>query len=275
MSEGEGKKTYVSIFITLAFICIGIGVLALTKHVAKIEGDAVFVALLLIPIFIYLAIIGKLKEVRIGSEGVSASLMKESVEDIKKHVEDSITEISEYEEERSTYLGKLEQILRQRRRFCLIYADVDYLRQHTRQIFLNEKEQFQSLAKRRSEKDIREKIIRALNFALADAFCEHKIKDAKDKDAKYDIFSLEEPDLVMIAREVNVKQAISVAKKGQDIFKKSTAKENFEGHNATISIVSRDEIKVPKPRALDEMACERLTYGKKERRGKIYDSSPC
>ena len=274
MSEGEGKNHYLSIFITLVFICVGIGVLALTKHVAKIEGDALFVALLLIPIFIYLAIRGKLKELKIGPEGVSASLFKESVDDIKKHVEDSITETSEYEEERSTYLGKLEQILRQRRRFCLIYADVDHLRQHTRQTFLNEKKQSVSLDERYSENKIRQTIIRELSFALADAFCEHNIKDSNNKYAKYDIFSLNEPDLVMIAREVNVEEAISVAKKGQDNFKNYTLDGNFKGHNATIAIVSRDEMEVPKPRALDEKACKRLTYGKKERRGKIYVSSP-
>ena len=83
MPENKDTNTPVAIFITLVFICVGIGVLALTKHVAKIEGEAVFVALLLIPIFIYLAIIGKLKEVKIGSQGLSASLMKASVDDIK------------------------------------------------------------------------------------------------------------------------------------------------------------------------------------------------
>jgi len=269
MSEGKGKNPYVSIFITLVFICAGIGVLALTKHVAKIEGDAVFVALILIPVFIYLVLIGKVENVSIGSKGVSASLIKESFNDTKKHVEDIVTEISEYEQERSTYLGKLNQILRQRRRFCLIYADVDNLRQHTRKIFLNEKEQCESLADRRPEYKIREEIIRELSFALADAFCEHKIKDAK-----YDIFSLEEPDLAMIARETNLEQAISVAQKGQEIFKNSTAKANFEGLNATIALVSRDEMKDPRPRALDETACDRLIYGKKQGRGGIYDSSP-
>ena len=171
MPENKDTNTPVAIFITLVFICVGIGVLALTKHVAKIEGEAVFVALLLIPIFIYLAIIGKLKEVKIGSQGLSASLMKASVDDIKN----SITEISEYEQERSVYLGKLDQILRQGGRFCLIYADVDDLRQYTRQIFLNEKEQLKSLVDRKSENDIREEIIRELSFSLADAFCEHKI----------------------------------------------------------------------------------------------------
>jgi len=271
MPENKDTNTPVAIFITLVFICVGIGVLALTKHVAKIEGEAVFVALLLIPIFIYLAIIGKLKEVKIGSQGLSASLMKASVDDIKN----SITEISEYEQERSVYLGKLDQILRQGGRFCLIYADVDDLRQYTRQIFLNEKEQLKSLVDRKSENDIREEIIRELSFSLADAFCEHKIKIAKNKDAKYDIFSLEEPDLVVVAREVNLEQAISIAKKGQDIFKKSSSKANFEGYNTTIAIVSRDEMKDPKPRALDEMAGGRLIYGKNQGKGKIYDSTPC
>lgn len=252
-------------------MCAGIGVLALTKHIAKIEGDVVYVALLLIPVFVYLAIMGKPFELKIGSEGLSASLFKKSVDDIKKHVEDSITEISEYEEERSTYLGKLDQIIRQGRKFCLIYADVDHLRQHTRQIFLKEK----GSSKRRAENKIREETIKELSFALADAFCKHDIKDANNKNAKYDIFSLNEPDLVMIAREVNVKQAISVAEKGQENFKNYTAKKNFEGHNATISIVSRDEMKDPKPRAFDEMACKLLTDGKKKIRGDIYVSSAC
>lgn len=268
MCENKSKNAYIPIFVTLVFLGVGIGVLALTRHVAKIEGDAIFVALLIIPILIYLAITGKLKEFSLG--GVSASFMNTKAKEITKHVEDKVTEISEYEQERNTYLGKLNQILQKGSGFCLIYADVDGLRQHSREIFLSEKKKFESLADRRSEEDIREEIIRKFDFALADAFCQSKIKDKDDKVAKYDIYALEEPDIVMIARKTSVEQAISVAKRTQEIFKNSTKNSDFEGYRATIAILSKDEMKDATPRGLDKTAIDRIAWGKKHRKGEIY-----
>lgn len=276
--EDKKVNTYFALFITLICLALGVVALALTKHYAKIEGDAIFIALLLIPILVYLTITGKLYEISIA--GVSAKFFKDSVKDMKKHVEnnvtkvgENVTEVGEYEPNRKTYLGKLKQILQGNSAFYLMYADVDDLRQYTRKLFLDEKDKPTPFEKRRSENDIRKTIIRKLEFALTDAFCETE-KNAKDKVTKYDIFHLEQPDVVMIVREANSNQAYSVAKRAQEIFKKPTEDpdpkdRDFKG-TATIAIVSGDEMKDAKPRELDKRAMGRLTSGKKqEKKGRI------
>ena len=269
-AENEAKNTneepYVAILIAIIFMAVGIGVLVLTRHVARIKGDAVLVSLLFIPIFIYLAIMGKLKGFTIGS--LSASFVEDKFEDMKKHVKENVTEIGEYEEERSAYLGKLSQILIKEDRFCLIYADVDDLRQRSRELFLENKNDkgAASIDDRDSESEIRGDIIKALNFALADAFCEKGIKGAK-----YDIFNLTEPDVAMIVRKVNLKQARPVAERAQQIFG-DYARKNKKGKCcATIAIVSKAEKKGAQARELDEKALARLSFGKLEGKGNIYD----
>jgi len=269
MDENESEQPYIAIVVMLVFVAIGIATLMVAKHIAGIDGDAVFVVLLLIPVFVYLIITGKLDEVRITSRGVSARIMRKSVSNIK----DKVTEIGEYEEQRSTYLGKLNQILKNAKmfkketRFCLIYADVDILRQHSRKIFLEEKKEGRPPDKRRSEDDIRKQIIKKLEFALADAFCEKGIRANKNK--KYYIFHLEEPDIVMIARDSNVEEAKTVAERSQEIFKRDTSlQESPEGYTATIAIISSNED--TRPRELDKIALKRLSRGKEHEKGIVY-----
>lgn len=271
MPENEPKnksnETYVAILMAAVFWVVGIGILVLTTHVAQIKGDWVLVALLLIPVFIYLAIIGKLKGFTMGP--LSASFIESKVEDIKNHVEENVTGIVEYENRRSMYLGKLSQILKENNRFCLIYADVDFLRQRSRETFLNKKKEAKSIDDRCPESEIRDEIIEKLNFALADAFCEKEIEDAKGKDAKkYDIFNLTEPDVVMIAREVNLETAKSIAEQAQKNFTDYSREGNVRGYTATIAIVSNNED--TRMRELDKIGLKRLHLGKKHKRKDIY-----
>ena len=272
--KNESREPYVAILMAIVFLAVALGVLVLTRHVAKIKGDAVLVALLLIPIFVYLAIMGKLKGFTLGP--LSASFIERKVDDIKKTVEDKVNEVGEYEEERSTYLGKLSQISTKTSQFCLIYADVDGLRQHSRKIFL--RDQRKPFDKRTPEHEIRRTIIDKLDFALADAFCAEGIKEAKDKDedaknprkhAKYDIFDLIEPDVVMIARDATLEQAWQVATRAQEKFTDYSRKRNVKGYTATMAIVSSDEGK--RPRELDKLALERLSYQKRlKKKGGVY-----
>lgn len=271
--KNESREPYVAILIAIVFLAVAIGVLVLTRRVARIKGDAVLVVLLLIPIFVYFAIMGKLKGFTVGP--LSASFIEDKVEDIKKAVEDKVNEVGEYEEERSTYLGKLSQISKKTSKFCLIYADVDGLRQRSRAIFLGDQQE--SVAERKPEHEIRKKIIDKLDFALADAFCAEGIKEVNNKkkdanseenDAKYDIFDLIEPDVVMIARDATLEQAWHVAKHAQENFTDYSREGNVKGYTATIVIVSSDEDK--NPRELDKIGLKRLSRGKKHRRGDIY-----
>jgi len=262
MPKSEGEQPYIAILIIVVFVAVGMATLMLAKHIARIEGNAVLVALLLIPVFLYLTITGKLDELKITSGGVSVRALRKSV----SNVSDKVTEIGEYEEERSTYLGKLSQILKQAELlkeetpFCLIYADVDGLRLHSREIFLDERHQGLLTSKRRSEAKIRKETIDELDFALADAFCGEEERTQKNK--KYDIFHLREPDITMIARHLNAKEAKAVAEQSQTLFKDRT------GCTATIAIVSSHED--TRPRELDKIGLERLSRGKKHQRGDIY-----
>ena len=246
MPENDNEKKYGAIVITLVFLAVGLAILALTKHIVKIDGDTVFVALLLLPLLIYLSVAGYLEELNIGF--ISARLMKKSVKEIK----DNVNEIGRYEERRSAYLGKLDQILKKKSRFSLLYADVDDLRQYSRKIFLKEK----TSDKRRTEGEIRKETIDKLDFALADAFCECEIKDTDGKDAKYDIFQLVEPDIVMIARDTDMSKAELIKDKAQQNFKNSFSdKEKIsDGCGVTISVISNDQMKGATPRILDKEA---------------------
>ncbi|HCO95612.1 MAG TPA: hypothetical protein DIU00_16975 [Phycisphaerales bacterium] len=261
-AENINKQTYVAILVAVVFLVVGIGILVLTTHVAQIKGEAILVALLLIPVFIYLAIMGKLKGFTIGP--LSASFIESKVEDIKNHAEENVAEIVEYENQRSAYLGKLSQILKKKSRFFLIYADVDDLRQYSRKLFLEDK----SSEERSKENEIRKEIIDILDYALADAFCDCKIKDANGKDAKYDIFQLIEPDIVMIARDTDSNQAKLIKQKAEKNFKNYLKEKKFDELDVTISSISktRDEMKGATPRSLDKEAHEGHNELKKARK---------
>lgn len=277
MSESNNKSIRFATILAMVFLALGIGVLWLIKKALEIEGDAAFLALLFGPLVIYLAISGKLKDFSIL--GVSANFIEEKVENIK----DEIVGASEYENERNTYFSKLRQVLEKENKFCLIYADVDDLRKISRKIYDEERkgEAKSSIhhlttnrggsksttaptrmdVKRRLEKEIRGDIIEKLLFSLTDAFY-----DEKDYDGKYDVFLLEEPDLVMITRAIALEQAKSVATKGLKYFKK------HYNYGATIGITFREEFpERPSPRDIDKVALRRLTYGKNKEKGKVYD----
>lgn len=268
MSENGNDQKYNAILTTLVFLIVGLAILAITKHVIKIDGDTIFVALLLLPLLIYLAISGNLKEVNIGL--ISARLMKKSTNEIK----DNINEIGKYEEKRSAYLGKLDQILKKESEFSLIYADVDDLRQYSRKRFLKNKSSAslkdKSPAGRLKENEIRKQTIDKLDFALADAFCECEIKDANGKDAKYDIFQLIEPDIVMIARDTDLEQAELIKVKAEKNFKNSFSDEEkkFYGFRVTIFVISKNQMKGATPRSLDKEAHEGHNQLKKARKSK-------
>ena len=94
---------------------------------------------------------------------------------------------------------------------------------------------------------------------LADAFYEEDIPDSK-----HDIFRLEEPDVVMITREVALNQAVAIGKRAQKLLQDQT-------HSATIAVVTKRELgKYVTPRSFDLAARDRLRFGKNETKGQIY-----
>ena len=261
----EPKRQLLATCMTLVLLAIGLSFLWLAKKVLQIEGDAVYVALLLIPILVHLALTGKLSELSLFGNSIAFS---ERVNELERNVTGQITEIGEYEEERNAYLGKLKQVLEKKdQKFCLIYADVEGLRRISRKQYCQERkvaenaEQLGNAHTRKTEKEIQRSIIKQLGLALADAFHEEDTENAK-----YDIFVLEQPDVVMITRSVSRELARQIAEKGREFFSKGN------GYNATMAVLAAAEIPgEPTPRELDEKAEARLRKGKLLGSGEVYD----
>lgn len=261
----EPTRLFPATCMTLGLLAIGLGSLWLAKKVLQIEGDAVYVALLLIPILVHLTLTGKLSELSLFGNSIA---FREHVNELGRNVTGQITEIGEYEAERNAYLGKLRQVLEEKdQTFCLIYADVDGLRGISRAKYCQEREDAEktrqpgNVRTRKPEKVIQRNIINQLGLALADAF-----HDEDTKNAKYDIFVLEQPDVVMITRSVSKELARQIAEKGRELFGEGN------GYNATMAVLAVAEIPgEPTPKELDEKAEARLWKGRRLGRGKVYD----
>jgi CBS domain-containing protein len=93
-SRNNNKETK-AILIAILFLGLGFLVLWLTKSIMSIEGDAVFISLLLIPILVYVIISGKLEELK-GPGGLEAKFAKaanESISAATEKVELSVEEM--------------------------------------------------------------------------------------------------------------------------------------------------------------------------------------
>src|SRR5262245_44595625 len=78
---GRENKEMKAIGTSVLFLALGFIVLWLAKSVMNIEGDAVFVSLLFIPILVYVIISGKLEELK-GPGGLEAKFAKAANESI-------------------------------------------------------------------------------------------------------------------------------------------------------------------------------------------------
>jgi hypothetical protein len=81
------------------------------------EGDVIYLGLILIPFFVFLALTGKLKQMSIFR--ASTTFVEERTKEIQlgieertKTIQKDVAEIGEYEPEGSIYLGKLKQVIR-------------------------------------------------------------------------------------------------------------------------------------------------------------------
>lgn len=257
--SSEKPRYFLMAIVTVVLLAIGIAVIWITKEMLGIEGDIVYIGLLLIPFLVYLALTGKLAEMSIF--GATASFVNQRTREIQQDV----VEIGEYEPERSVYLGKLKQVMRKDgQHFALIYADIDKLRSVTRKLYNEEKEKARENPDipRRSDKDLRKSIIKQLALALSDAFFDEDIDEAKQ-----DIFLLEEPDVVMIVRSVDFKQAKKIAEKALESFKMC-------GYSATMVVQSPMSTEELNPRKLDKTAADELQKRKsRDSEGKVYESA--
>jgi hypothetical protein len=252
----RAKRVQLAAFVlTLSLVGLGLGLLWLTKKEVGIEGDAVFVALLVVPLIVYLAFTNRLENFQIF--GASASF---------RDLKETVTAFGQLEPERGAYLGKLNQVLeKDELDFCLLYADVDGLRQMTSDFYDKERRgeaehptDVHMPPERRTEEKIRKAIIAHLEFALTDAFYD-VAGDAED--AKCDVFRLEDPDVVLIVRALRPREAKRIAEKALEELKPRCS--------ATIALV-RPRRADDAPLALAERAALALKEAKKVARGGVY-----
>ncbi|GEM_PF-2079160 len=88
-------KELKAIGISLLFLILGFAVVWLTKAVVKIEGNAVYVSLLLIPILVYTIISGRLKEFK-GPGGLEARFSEaasQAIKPVSETIEPSVEEM--------------------------------------------------------------------------------------------------------------------------------------------------------------------------------------
>ena len=252
--------------LTTIVLAAGLALIWLTKGLIGIEGDAVFIVLLLVPVVVLLALTDKLESFQLfGASAVFRDLQK--LHGDVAELGENVTEVGEREAERATYLGKLTQVLgKDGREFALIYADVDGLRRVTREIYLveraknpdaeNEREP-DHVPKRRREEEIRTEILDSLELALTDAFY-----DASLEHAKCDVFRLVDPDIAMIVRSVTSHQAYQIAEAGEDLFRVE------KGFTATTAVLpAMLVIGEVTPKGLDNAAARALHEAKKTRSG--------
>jgi hypothetical protein len=258
------RETVALAWVTIG-LALGLGLLWVVKRLLGIESDAVFVALLVVPLLVQLAFTGQLSELQLFGAtakfkelAANVSTVQESVSSVKEKVIES----GQREATRSAYLGKLDQVLAKNgREFCLLYADADGLRSVTRDRYLAQDPDPPLLhgtvspPKRRSEETIRRDVIDRLELALTDGFY-----DTDPRLTKCDFFRLEEPDVVMIARTVSSDQAARIAAKATELFRR-------DGFEATITILAvANEAGDPPPEELDRRATERHRAAKASNR---------
>ncbi len=235
--------------LTTIVLGAGLALLWITKSVVGIEGDAVFIALLLVPVVVFLAMTDQLESFSVL--GASAVLVKK----VEENVTDAVTEVGQREEGRVAYLGKLRQVIEEEgRQFALIYADVDGLRQRLRTLYLKERET--SSATRRRESQIRCEILNQLELGLTDAFYDSGLGKAK-----IDVFRLAEPDIAMIVRCESPHRAHQVAELGEKLFLKET-----KDGTATTAVVPATHFDGElTPQRVDAAACRALKEAKEAR----------
>ncbi len=69
--SSKETKEITAILVAILFLALGLAVLWFTKKVMSIEGDVIFVSLLLVPIIVYAIYAGKLVELK-GPGGLEA-----------------------------------------------------------------------------------------------------------------------------------------------------------------------------------------------------------
>ena len=247
------RQLIVATTLTAAFLAIGVGLLWLTKEVLGIESDAVYLGLVLVPVVVFLGLTDKLQKFSIF--GASAEFIKK-LSDVESNV-------TETEPAKSTYFGKLRQVMDDKKTpFALIYGDVDRLRDLVSKTYREQKEKSiirRQTDRRQTDRQIRDDIIQKLVFSMTDSFY-----DFSGDGAKHDVFLLEQPDVLMIVRSVQANVARDIANEGLKKFQS-------QGYQATLVVMSHPDPDKKKPQDLHKELVDLLSRRKDQGdRGKVH-----
>jgi hypothetical protein len=248
------RQLIVATTLTAAFLAIGIGLLWLTKEILGIESDAVYLGLVLVPVVVFLGLTDKLQKFSIF--GASAEFIKK-LSDVESNV-------TETEPAKSTYFGKLRQVMDDKKTpFALIYGDVDKLRDLVSKTYREQKEaqeKDKSIIRRQTDRQIRDDIIQKLVFSMTDSFYDFIIGDG----AKHDVFLLEQPDVLMIVRSGQANVARGIANEALKKFQS-------QGYQATLVVMSHPDPDKEKPQDLHKELVDLLSRRKDQGdRGKVH-----
>jgi hypothetical protein len=91
-----GKKELMAILISLLFLVLGFLVVWLVKELVNIEGDAIYVTLIFIPVLVYVIISGRLIEFK-GPGGLEARFTEAATQSIKPSSETIETSVEDFQ----------------------------------------------------------------------------------------------------------------------------------------------------------------------------------
>ena len=255
----DRSKQFWAIIVALSWAAVALGVALLFNDTIKFDAASLFLVVIIFPCLLYLVLSERLSKLSIF--GASAEFLERKLGEAQDEVVQSLLQ----EPRRAEYLGKLKQVIRELERgsvsrFCLIYADIDGLRKITRHSFCAQ----ETTRTRKSENDFRAEIVRVFMFALVDGLYRVDIPGVK-----YDVFELNEPDVILILRDAYAEQAQRICEAGLEIFRR-TASSSAHPYDATIVVVWDKGQKPLSARDYDQKASELLRQAKAERgRGKV------
>jgi CBS domain-containing protein len=94
MNRQSLYREAIAIFVSVFFLSLGVLAVWLSKEFLKLEGDAIFVSLLLVPIIVYMIFSGRLKELRAGGlEAKFVDIAGQSVELASETIEASVSDM--------------------------------------------------------------------------------------------------------------------------------------------------------------------------------------
>lgn len=246
-------STIRAIIFSLSVLGFGLLLLWFVRFVIGVEEEATYIALLVLPALFFLIATGRLSGFSMGN--LSVDFFEREV----AKLESTITTVGQFEQTRVEFLGKLDQIMsKDIQPACVAYADIDGLRGLTRTLYERERRETEDPSSRRSEREIRASLIHRLALAFTDAFYDANVGN------KHELFKLNEPDVIMVARQTDTDAALAISRQATQSFSARFLTEfpQLEQPSVTVSIILVDPNTFSSAIAADRDALEKLARAK-------------